>query len=172
MPMSPYMMIEGEKQGLITGGACTADSIGNDYVEEHADEFLVLGFDHQVTLPRDPRSGKPTGTRVHQPFVVTKAFDKSSPLLYNALTSGENLPTCEMRWYRTSTMGTLENYFTMKLEDAIIVDIRAYMPNVQDPGNASYTHLETVSLAYRKIEWTHEICGTTGEDDWRAPKKD
>jgi type VI protein secretion system component Hcp len=28
---------------------------------------------------------------------------------------------------------------------------------------------EDVYFTYRKIVWTHEVCGTTGSDDWRSP---
>jgi type VI secretion system secreted protein Hcp len=170
MPTPAYMTIEGETQGAITQGAFTEDSVGNTWQEGHEDEFLVQAYNHVVEIPRDPQSGQPSGQRVHKPLTVTKVFDKCSPLLYNALTSGEKLPTCEIKWYRTSGSGTQEHYFTMKLTDAIIVDIKGYMPNCQDPGNASFTHLEDISFSYRAIEWTHEIGGTSGSDDWRTPK--
>lgn len=45
------------------------------------------------------------------------------PLLYNALASGEMLPTVEMRWYRTSVEGKQEHFFTTKLDDATIIEI-------------------------------------------------
>lgn len=43
------------------------------------------------------------------------------------------------------------------------------MPNCQDPNMAHFTHLEDVYFTYRKIVWTHEVSGTSGSDDWRAP---
>ncbi len=170
MPTPAYLTIEGAKQGPITSGTFTEDSVGNIFQEGHEDEILVQAFKHQVIIPRDPQSGQPTGQRVHQPLTITKVFDKSSPLLYQALTSGERLNTCVLKWYRTSSSGTQEHYFTIELEDAIIVDIAAYMPNCQDPGLSHFTHLEDVSFTYRKITWTHEVAGTSGEDDWRVPK--
>ena len=170
MPTPAYMTVEGSTQGNITQGAFTEDSVGNIWQEDHQDEVLVQAFKHNVMIPRDPRSGQPTGQRVHQPLTVTKVFDKASPLLYNALCSGELLPKVAIKWYRTSPTGTQEHYFTVELEDAIIVDIQSYMPNCQDPDNAAFTHLEDVSFSYRKINWTHEIASTTGSDDWRAPR--
>ena len=169
MPTPAYLTIEGSTQGNITQGAFTEDSVGNIWQEAHQDEILVEAFNHTVAVPTDPQSGQPTGQRVHQPLKVTKVFDKSSPLLYTALTTGEILPTCELKWYRTSKDGQQEHYFTMKLEDAIITNITARMPNCQDPGMAQFTHLEDVSFSYRKITWSHEVASTTGEDDWRAP---
>lgn len=168
MPIPAYMTIEGVTQGLITEGAFSEDSVGNIYQEGHEDEVLVQAFSHKIIIPRDPQSGQPTGQRVHQPLIITKIFDKSSPLLYQALVTGERL-TCEIKWYRTSSEGTHEHYFTHALEDAVVVDMKAVMPNCQDPQSAHFTHLEEVSFAYRKITWTHEIGGTEGSDDWRAP---
>lgn len=168
MPTPAYLSITGVTQGPITQGAFTEESVGNVYQEGHEDEVLVEAFDHTVTVPTDPQSGQPTGQRVHKPLTVTKVFDKSSPLLYNALTSGERLTECKLKWYRTSTSGQPEHYFTITLEDAIITNIHAHMPNCQDPGHSHFTHLETISFSYRKITWTHEVGGTEGSDDWRT----
>ncbi len=124
MATPAYMSITGTKQGLITAGAFTEDSVGNTYQEGHEDQVMVQGFNHEVIIPRDPQSGQPTGQRVHKPVVITKVFDKASPLLLAALTSGERLTKVEIQWYRTSAAGTQEHYYTTVLEDAIIVDIR------------------------------------------------
>ncbi len=70
--------ITGTKQGLITAGAFTEDSVGNTYQEGHEDQVMVQGFNHEVIIPRDPQSGQPTGQRVHKPVVITKVFDKAS----------------------------------------------------------------------------------------------
>lgn len=169
MATPAYMSVTGEKQGLITAGAFTADSVGNTYQEGHEDEVMVQAFSHEVFIPRDLQSGQPTGMRVHKPVRITKVFDKASPLLWAALTSGERMSEVVIQWYRTSASGTQEHYFTTKLEDAIIVEINGYMPNCQDPGNAHFTHLEDVHFTYRKITWTHEVSGTSGSDDWRSP---
>ena len=169
MPTPAYLSIEGTNQGNITEGTSSEDSVGNIYQEAHTNEILVEAFNHEITIPTDPQSGQPTGQRVHQAVTITKVFDKASPLLYQALTSGERLRNVEIKWYRTSATGTQEHYFTISLEDAIITNIRAHMPNCQDPSVAHFTHLEDVSFSYRKIIWTHEVCGTTSQDDWRAP---
>lgn len=169
MPTPAYLTIEGSTQGAITSGTFTQDSVGNVYQEGHEDEILVEAFSHQVTIPRDPQSGQPTGQRVHKALVITKVFDKCSPLLYTALTTGEMLTDCQLKFYRTSSDGQQEHYFTIQLEDAIIVDIKSYMPNCQDPGQAHFTNLEDIAFSYRKITWTHEAAGTSGSDDWRAP---
>ena len=169
MATPAYMSVTGEKQALITNEAFTADSVGNSYQEGHENQVMVQAFSHQVIIPRDPQSGQPTGQRVHKPVCVTKVFDKASPLLWAALTSGERMSEVVIQWYRTSANGTQEHYYTTKLEDAIIVEINGYMHNCQDPENAHFTHLEDVHFTYRKITGTHEVCGTSGTEDWRSP---
>jgi len=171
MPTPAYMTIEGETQGNITSGTFTADSVGNIWQEAHQDEILVEAFNHNVTVPTDPQSGQPTGQRVHKELIITKVFDKCSPLLYEALTRGEKLTKCVLKWYRTSPQGVQEHYFTHTLTDAIIVDIKSYMPNCQDANNASFTHLEDVAFSYRMIDWEQVVCGTSGSDDWRTPQE-
>ena len=169
MPTPCYIAIEGKTQGNITAGAFTAESVGNIYVQGHEDEMLVQQFDHIVTVPTDPQSGQPSGQRAHRPFKFTVAMNKAVPLLYNALASGEMLPTVELKWYRTSVEGKQEHFFTTALEDATIVNIDCKMPHCQDPSKSDYTQLIEVSMSYRKISWDHTVAGTSGADDWRAP---
>jgi type VI secretion system secreted protein Hcp len=163
------MSITGTKQSLITAGAFTPDSVGNIYQEGHEDEIMVQSFSHEVIIPRDPQSGQPTGQRVHKPVKITKVFDKSSPLLLAALPSGERLTDITIQWCRTSAAGTQEHCFATKLEGAIIVDIKDYMHNCQDPANSHFTHLEDVEFTYRKITWPRAVSGTSGSNDWRSP---
>ncbi|MDW6091236.1 Hcp family type VI secretion system effector [Vibrio rhizosphaerae] len=169
MPTPCYISIEGETQGLITSGACTADSIGDSFVEGHEDEMMVQQFDHVVSVPTDPQSGQPAGQRVHKPFKFTVNLNKAVPLLYNALASGEKMSSVTLKWYRTSIEGKQENFFTTTLENATIVNIECAMPHCQNPADADFTQNLTVSMSYRKITWDHVNAGTSGADDWRKP---
>lgn len=169
MPTPCYISIQGKSQGNLTAGAFTADSVGNIYVQGHEDEMLVQAFEHLVSVPTDPQSGQPAGQRVHRPFRFTVALNKAVPLLYNALASGEMLPTVTLKWFRTSVEGRQEHFFSTRLTDATVVDIDCQMPHCQDANKSESTQLIQVALAYRKIEWEHTVAGTSGADDWRAP---
>jgi type VI secretion system secreted protein Hcp len=169
MPTPAYINIRGITQGEITQSAFTADSVGNVFVEGHEDEILVQKIEHQITVPTDPQSGQPSGQRVHKPFKFTSALNKATPLMYQALTSGEKLESVVVRWYRTSGEGKQEHFFNTVLEDAIIVEINTVLPHVQDKQNEEYTQLVEVSMTYRKITWTHIVARTEGSDDWRKP---
>lgn len=171
MAQPAFVKIEGSTQGLISSGASTEASIGNRYKAEHQDEIMAQEISHIVTVPVDQQSGQPSGQRVHKPFSFTCSLNKAVPLLYNALTKGERLPNVEIHWFRTSTSGGSEHFFTTKLEDAIITDIELIMPNAQDANNHDKTELFKVSMNYRKVIWEHTVAGTSGSDDWRGEGK-
>ncbi len=171
MSQPVYIKVKGSTQGLISSGASTEASIGNRYQSGHEDEIMAQEVSHIVTVPVDPQSGQPSGQRVHKPFSFTTSLNKAVPLLYNALTQGERLPEVEIHWYRTSTSGGAEHFFTTKLEDATITDITLLSPNSQDKQNSDKTELFKVSMNYRKIVWEHVAAGTSGSDDWREATK-
>jgi len=162
-----FMTVEGSTQGAITDGAYTKDSVGNSYQEGHEDSSVVKGFEHNITIPRDPLSGQPSGQRVHSPLEVTKLFDKSSPLFYNALVNGETLTKVELKMWRINYEGQPEHFMTTTLEDAVIVDIQADTNLEGGEATTQVAPFETISFAYRKISWRHEVSSTSGEDDWR-----
>jgi type VI secretion system secreted protein Hcp len=163
-----YMSIEGSTQGKITSGATTPESVGNVYQNGHENETMVKAFSHNINIPRNTTTGQPTGQRTHNPMTVTKSFDKSSPLLFNALTKGETLTKVELKWYRTSYAGKPEHYFSIILEDAVIVDIDSYLESQEVAASNQVTPLEKIAFSYRKISWRHETASTSGEDDWRV----
>lgn len=160
MPMVSHLWVSGENQGEIYG---SCDQVGRE------NSVLVQSLEHEVYIPRDPQSGQPTGKRVHKPLTVCKYFDKASPKLFQALTSGERLK-CEFRFYRIDPTGGEEHYFSIRLEDAIVVSMSPWIPNALDPAKESFQHMENVSFTYRKIIWTWEPDGIESEDDWKTPR--
>ncbi len=163
-----YMSLEGgQDQGDITRGCNAGESVGSVFQEDHKDAFLVRAFAHGLILPIHAPSGWITGPRRHHPLMITKMFDRSSPLLYMALIRGERFARCTIRWYRRKADDTLEHYFTHVMEDAVVVRMAPHVPMTQNPEWEGKTHLETVCFTYRSIFWKHEILGTEGTDNWR-----
>lgn len=158
MPMPIHMIVEGEKQGKIDGSCA---------MEGREGTILVDALNHTVDIPTSPQDGQPTGKRKHGPLEIVKEIDKSTPLLFMALTKGERC-TITLQWYRQAG-ATEEHYFTTKLEDAVIISMRNFIPNVYDAATKEYQHMEAVQFTYRKIIWTHEVDGKESEDDWLAP---
>lgn len=115
------MSIESYSRGTLTAGASTEESVGNIFVADYPNEILVQAFSHHILLLCDLQSDQPTGQRVHQLLNILKVFDKSSPLLYTALTTGERLSKCRIRFYRISVTGGQDHYYTIDFEDAYIM---------------------------------------------------
>jgi type VI secretion system secreted protein Hcp len=161
MPMPCHMELEGMKQGKIEG---SCDMQGREGT------VLVFAMNHDIHIPRDPQTGLGSGKRIHGPLTVVKEYDKASPKLYQALCTGEHMKNVKLKWYRINPQGNEEHYFTHLLEDAIVVEIKPYMPIAFLKENEPYRHMEEVSFTYSKIKWVWEPDGVEAEDSWRAPK--
>lgn len=161
MPIPCYLLVEGKNQGKIEGSSLT---------KGHEGKILVQAVDHLIEIPKSPQTGLPTGKRIHCPLTVTKEIDKASPKLQQALTSGEQMKDVTLEFYRISPKGIEEKYYSIKLEDAILTNVRAWMPNCLDPANERIGHMEDVSFTYQKIHWVYEVDGIESEDSWLAPK--
>lgn len=159
MALTAYMAVKGKSQGDIKGD-CPQ---GGD----KKDKILVYGIDHHVEIPKDTHTGLPTGQRIHQPFTFIKHRDNASPKLFKACCTGEQ---CEVVFdqYRITPVGLEEKYFTIKLEEAIIVNMREYTPITFLPDNKTYHDMEEVSFTYSKITWTYNDGNIEYVDNWKA----
>jgi type VI secretion system secreted protein Hcp len=163
MPLTGYLKLEGESQGEIKGDC-------NQEGDDRKDHILVYGVDHEVYIPKDPNTGLPTGQRRHGPLSITKHTDIATPLLFQALASGEQMKTWEMKYFHISEKGQQEKYYSIKLEEAIVVSMRHYKPNTLDKESEPYKDMEDVQFTYSKITWEHVTGNKTAEDDWKKPK--
>ncbi|MBN3081537.1 Hcp family type VI secretion system effector [Pectobacterium polaris] len=153
-----YLKLTGIKQGLISAGCSSADSIGNKYQASHEDEIFVYELMNQITRQDNVSL---------YPVEIRKPIDKATPLIAQALSDNEKL-TCEFLFYRTSQSGGNELYFKMVLRDAIITGIQFHYPN-------SLTHNEvqpheSVSFKFASIEWEHVVARTSSYILWEAVK--
>ncbi|WP_397449983.1 Hcp family type VI secretion system effector [Pseudomonas sp. NA-150] len=162
MSYPAYMTIKGTRQDLITAGASSKASVGNAYQEDHQDKILVQAINHSIFV----QGRGEYAARRHEPLIITKVIDKSTPLLNIAMCNSEALIQCRLEWYRTVGEGGMEHYFTTELEGAVIVGIEVLMPHSQDAASAQLTHLERIHIAYRKISWAHETARTLGMEEW------
>ena len=142
------------------------DIPGSSKIENRKDHMEILGFRHEVYMPTDRKDGSATGTRVHQDFVVIKNFDKASPKLYEYLCNGKIIPEATLHWFYIDESGTEKEYFTHKLTNSRVTSIRPHMPDVDNPSNEQYKHMEEVSFRYEKINWKHSPSNVEYEDSW------
>lgn len=161
MALNAHVTLVGETQGKIEGSVTQAGREGT---------LEVYGFTHELTAERDAASGLPTGKRQHKPLTITKPVDKASPLLQQALVTNENITEWAIRFYRPERTGKEEQYYTITLENATVVNMRTEQLNTQYPENGSHAVREHVSFTYEKITWTNENEGTSAQDFWSRPR--
>ncbi|MDD2059979.1 Hcp family type VI secretion system effector [Pseudomonas sp. GD03860] len=152
-----YLTITGNAQGLISAGCSSQNSIGNKCQAGHVDEIMVLALNHGMANIGNIKHA------THSPVVMTKNIDKSSPLLAQALASREVI-SCVIDFYRTSSYGTQEKFYTIELEGGQIADLTLDMPHAILQNEAEPQ--EQLSIRYRSITWTHHLAGTSGFSFW------
>lgn len=160
MTYNAYLTAVGQKQGAIKGSV-------TDKGKE--DSILVRSFTDQVITPRDAASGLPTGRRQHQPIVIVKEIDKSSPALWNALVNNETLTTWVLRvWLSGAGTAPEKEIYTIALTNASISSISELMADNSIPANSAFPYRQQVSFTYQKIQWTWTDGGLAAIDSWEA----
>ncbi|MDR1686155.1 MAG: type VI secretion system tube protein Hcp [Desulfovibrio sp.] len=159
MALTAYLKVEGKSQGEIKGDSPQSG--------DKKDRIMVYSIDHNVEIPKDTHTGLPTGQRIHHPFLVTKHKDQASPKLAKACCTGEQL-TVTLDQYRIKPDGTEQKYFTIKLDEAIVVNLREYTPLTFLADNKPYSDMEEVSFTYSKITWTYNDGNIEYTDNWKA----
>jgi len=160
MALNAYLKLKGQKQGEIKG------SVVKKGKEKRIE---VIAVNHQISTPRDSRSGLASGKRVHQPFIITKPIDKSTPLLYSALANNEMITEFDLQFWTAqnlpkTTTGTEYQHYTIKLTNAFISEIKFTMPNNNLPELATLPEYEEISFVYQKIEWIWNDGAVTATD--------
>ncbi len=160
MALNAYLKLVGQRQGQIRGS-----------VTEKGREGLIMvaAVDHELISPRDPTSGLPQGKLMHKPVTITKPLDRSSPLLYTAMSGDENITEWQLQFFRTSSTGTQVNHYTIRLTNSNIARIEYHMPNNRTPELANQSEFEVVSFTYQAIEWTWIEGGITSRAEWESP---
>jgi type VI secretion system secreted protein Hcp len=146
---SIHMTVQGQDQGLIQG-SCEAQG--------KEDTIAVVGNEYGVYYPTDSQ-GQITGQRVHDRYKILKYTDKATVGLYQAMVTGERLNSVVIKFYRLGPLGQEEQYYTVRLENAYITEIKTVTPNI-----------ESVAFNFAKIRWTWEPDGIEWQDDVYQPK--
>ena len=122
----------------------------------------LKSFTHNVNIPVDGNTGKLTGTRIHMPVMFQKGFDRVTPFLFRALSTGRTLQSATIKMYQINEAGLEQEYFNIIMEN---VKITSITPDLY-PGANTGTHLETVLIRYEKITWKHCDGNVIYSDAW------
>ncbi|PHM48797.1 Hcp family type VI secretion system effector [Xenorhabdus miraniensis] len=149
-----YLTIKGKKQGLISAGCSSEDSIGNLCQSNHENQIYIYELNHSLSREQNVN---------HFPITIKKPIDKSTPLLGMAISNNEELE-CIFDVYRTDNNGGLVLFFTIKATNVTISNIDIICPHSLTHNDAQPQ--ESVSLKYKSITWQHHIAGTSGYSIW------
>ncbi len=143
-------------------GESTIDSLERDGTIE------CSSFDYMLTAPYDEPTGRPTEKRQHEPVVIQKRVDKSTPLLLKALCRNEPVNSAEFMFFRPSLdgSGAEEKFLTVMLENGYITSVKQVSEDAIIGGEAAPPMMEKVAFIFETITWTYEIGGATHRDSW------
>ncbi len=133
---------------------------------EREDTIECSSFDYKLTVPYDEATGRLTGRRQHEPVVIQKRVDKSTPLLLKALCRHEPVNSAEFMFFRPSQggSGAEEKFFTVMLENGYIASVKQVSEDAIIGGEAAPPMMEKVAFIFKSITWTYEIGGATHKD--------
>lgn len=127
-----------------------------------------IAFNYAIKSPRDSATGQATGKRQHKPVTFVKEWGASTPMLFQALVTNEQLSSVVFEFVQL-LKGEERVHHTIKLTNANVTELEQYKrfnvsghQNADDPRN-----LEQVSFTFQKIEVTNSEL--TVSDDWAGP---
>lgn len=115
-----------------------------------------------VRSPRDAGSGMAIGRRQHEPILIRKRLDKSSPLL--AQLTHQTLPKVEIEFFTTGADKKPRLVRKVTLFGASISAIQT--SHVKAAAGIGET--ETISMTFQRIEVTNADGKSSALDDWEA----
>jgi type VI secretion system secreted protein Hcp len=140
----------------------------------HEDTIRILGFSHEVVIPRDAASGLPTGKRQHKPVTITKRVDIASPLLLDALSKEKEIETAKFEFLRPNQTGDMAPYYTIELLKVRVTSVSSASGRMNNDDVLYITTtgvrqaVEEVEFIYDEIVHTHLETGTVYRDTWEA----
>ena len=151
--------------GVWIEGDSTISSMGREGTIE------CSSFGENSYTPIDAASGLPAGVRQHRPITITKRVDKSSPRLWQAMVTSEQVESAEFRFFRpdSSGSGAEEHFLTILLEGGFIASMSVGSQDVITGGANAPPPMESVAFTFETITWTYEVGGFTHTDSWSAP---
>ncbi len=162
MAIHAFATFEGVSQGEISSGALSEDSVGTAYQSGMEDYCAVFNIDSEIGRDTDAVSGQINSLPKIKKFELTKQIDKATPLLKNALATGEQL-TVTIEYYWISASGEEELFYTEELENAVLTSIKTNMSTTSTAPGESAAPTETLCLRANAVTWSHEPGGTEGQ---------
>ena len=153
MSTPAHLWLNDENGSPITGGCLMPTRLGS---------IELRTLTHNITIPVEASLGKLTGTRVHNPIVLQKEFDPTTPLLFRALCQGRTFKSAKIAMYQITESGAETEYFTINMENVKITSMTSSVL----PGGVTGTHIENIELRYESITWKYITGNIQFKDAW------
>ena len=161
MSTNAYMTATGAKQGAIQGSC---------QIQGHTNQMIVYKYEHIIDIPTNAQTGQPTGSTHLGPVKVTKEVDEASPLLAQALTTGEVLTDVKVMFMNISKDGKPQNYYTIEVKKAIVTSITFDNPMTLLPENGPLGFMETICMTCESYTATDELKSKEMSYSWTGSK--
>ncbi|HEX7901679.1 MAG TPA: type VI secretion system tube protein TssD [Planctomycetota bacterium] len=113
---------------------------GTSFIKGRENQTPVIAIEHEIS------DGK------HGPLKITKFLDQTSPLIHQAQSKCEVLPSVGLHLYHMPASGDEKNYCTITLSEVQVVAIRTVQPLVLDPAYNNIHEWEEVSFVYNGMD--------------------
>jgi type VI secretion system secreted protein Hcp len=140
---------------------------------ERENTIECASFQFEVLTPREAATGQVTGTRQYKPLRITKRIDKTSPLLFKALTMSEPVNEGVFRFYRVAEGRTRgggrerraeEHFMTITIANGYVASMKQTSEGVVTAGPQAPPMMEEVEFVFQDITMTYESNGATHTD--------
>jgi type VI secretion system secreted protein Hcp len=128
-----FITVTGKTQGQFTG-------------ENNTSRMELIGFEMEVTSPRDLATGQASGKRQHTPVMFQKATGPASVQFYKASAANELLSTITLEVYKLSINGTSSLDYKIVLTNASIVSFK------QSFAEGQKGFIDTVTVTAQKFD--------------------
>lgn len=128
----------------------------------------VMSSRYAVSQSVDGHTGSITGSRMHQPFVIHKQIDKTSPFLAIAVCESRRLQKAEVRYYTTNDAGIETASYRVLLDGVVVMSVEASHSYISGSNNPNM--LETIALRFRGITWEYIAGNIQYGDSWMKQK--
>jgi type VI secretion system secreted protein Hcp len=120
-------------------------------VRGHVNALEGLAFLHSWSAPFDPISGRPTRGPQMQTLEITVPIGPATPLLLNALTTGDGLDRVVFHFVRVTEAGE-EEFYRVTIDHVQFIERTMDLFDILDPNNRSRDLTETYVFAYERAQ--------------------
>lgn len=148
-PSNAYAQFSTQDDGYITGD-CTIISLEG--------WVTIYEVTHDIKTTLDPDTYLPTGLPKQSPIYLKTKVSQATPLFMKGFINGIPMDVT-IQFYELSENGETVNYYTIDLEDAVIVESNFARIDSSNSDSETYEEYFMIGLSYNKITWIFEANG-------------